>query len=64
MQVPQDEKVPIVGQRNEVLVVPLKLTNREIRQALLTIARQMMPQVTTDIGPRLNSLESSMNYML
>ena len=38
-QVPQGDKVPTVKGGNDVPVVPLELTNREIREAMLALAR-------------------------
>ncbi|TMW98873.1 hypothetical protein EJD97_003365 [Solanum chilense] len=48
-QVPQGvqgDQVPIEGQGNEVPVVPLEMTNGEIREALLSIARALTTHPT------------------
>ena len=37
-QVSQGDQVPIMGGGNDVLVVPSKMNNGEIREALITLA--------------------------
>ena len=44
VQVAQDKQVPIANQRDEISVVPLDMTNEEVRRSLLTLARAMMAQ--------------------
>ena len=50
VQVPQGENVPIVGKGYKFLVVPPDMTNGEIRESLLTLARVMTAQVHRDSG--------------
>ena len=63
-QVLQCAQVPIGGKRNEVPLVPPYFTNGEIREALLALARTMTTRVSRDVGPTVNSLESTMTYRL
>ena len=60
----QDYQVPIVEGGNEVPVVHPVMANGEIREALLTLARAMTTQVNRDIGPRVNTVESTMTSRL
>ena len=71
VQIPQDaqvphqgDQVPIGGEGNEVLVVPVDMNNGEIREALLALARAMITHVTRDIVPRVNALESTITSRL
>lgn len=57
---PQDEQVAIANQGNKALVVPLDMTNEEVRGVVLTLARAMTPQANKDIGPRVNAVEDFM----
>ncbi|TMX02267.1 hypothetical protein EJD97_022190 [Solanum chilense] len=59
-----NDQVPIVEGLNEVLIVPQEIANREIREALLTIARAVTTQVNRDIGPRVNAMQSTMTAIL
>ena len=61
---PQGDQVPIVGEGNEVLVVSPDMTNGEIREALLSLARSMTTHVNRGIEPRVNVLESIMTSRL
>ena len=45
-------------------LVPLEMANGEIREALLTLARAMTTQVNRDIGPSVNTMESTMTSRL
>ena len=45
-------------------MVPPDMTNGEIKESLLTLARATMTQVNRDIGPRVNALESTMTSIL
>ncbi|XP_049368005.1 uncharacterized protein LOC125832861 [Solanum verrucosum] len=60
----QGEQVPLGNQGNEVLVVPLDMTNEEIRSAYLTLARAMMAQANRDVGTRVNANESTVALRL
>ena len=66
-QVPQGfegDQVPIVGGSNCVLLVTPKLTNREIREAFLDLARAFTNQVNLSMETRVNVVESTMIYIL
>ena len=56
-QVPQGDQVPIGGQGKEVSMVPPEMTNGEIREALLAIARVLNTHVNMGIAPRVNVVE-------
>ncbi|TMX05787.1 hypothetical protein EJD97_024853 [Solanum chilense] len=60
----QSDQVPIVEGGNDVPVVPLELTNREIREALLALARAVTTQVTLSMKPRVNVVEKTMTSRL
>lgn len=64
VQVPQGEQVSIVGQWNEVPVVSPDMTNGEIKEALLILARAMTTQVNRDAWPKVNALQSTMTCIL
>ena len=49
---------------NDVSVVPRELTNREIREALLSLAQAVTTQVNSSIEPRFNVVETTMTYRL
>lgn len=49
---------------NEVLMVPLDMTNAEIREVVLVLSRVMTTHVNRGIEPRLNALEITMNSRL
>ena len=49
-------QVPIVGGGNDVAVVPLEMTNGEIREALITLARALTTHVNMGIAPRVNDV--------
>ncbi|TMW99506.1 hypothetical protein EJD97_002428 [Solanum chilense] len=51
---PQGDKVQIVKGGNDFLVVHRELTNREIREAFLALARAMTTQVNFSMHPRIN----------
>lgn len=42
----------------------LDMTNKEIRAAILTLLQPMMTHANKDVGPRMNSLESTMVSIL
>ena len=63
-KVPQGYQVPIVGGGDDGPGVPPKLTNGEIREALITLARALTTHVNIVIAPRLNVLESTMTSRL
>ena len=50
-------QIPIVGGGNDVAVVPLEMTNGEIREALLILTRVFTTHVNKGIKPRLNVVE-------
>ncbi|TMX05337.1 hypothetical protein EJD97_024185, partial [Solanum chilense] len=60
----QGVQLPIRGQGNEVIVVPPEMTNREIRDALLTFVRAMTTHVNRGIERRVNVVESTMTTRL
>lgn len=60
----QGQKVPILCQGYEVLMVSLDMTNWEIRDPLFTLAGAMTAQVYSDFGPRVNALQSTMTSRL
>ena len=45
-------------------MVPSGMTNGEIREALLALARALNTHVTRDVGHEVNALESTMTYRL
>ena len=45
-------------------MVPYEISNGEIREALLTLDRAMTTQVNRDIGPSVNTMESTMTSRL
>ncbi|TMX03198.1 hypothetical protein EJD97_017733 [Solanum chilense] len=61
---PQSVIFPIGCQGNEVPVVSPEMTNGEIREALLTLARALTTHVNRGIEPRVNIVESTMTYRL
>ena len=61
---PQSDQVPIGGEGNHVLAFPPDMTNREIRETLLSLSLAMTTHVTRDIDPRLNYMESMMTSRL
>ncbi|TMW89911.1 hypothetical protein EJD97_016460 [Solanum chilense] len=63
-QVYQGDQVPIVGGGNDVLVVPPKMTNGDIREALLTLVRSLTTNMNRGIEPRVNVVESTMTSRL
>ena len=42
VHVSQGEKVPIVFEGNEIIVVPLNMTNREMKEALFDLDRGLL----------------------
>ena len=52
------------GEGNEVPMVPPKMTNGEIIEALLALARAMTTHVNRGDEPRVNAMESTMNSRL
>ena len=57
-------QVPIEHQGNEFSVVPLAMTNGEIRLALHTLARALTTHVNRGTEPRVNIVESTMTSRL
>ena len=49
---------------NEVPVVPPEMTNGEIIEALLALARAMTTHVNRGVEPRVNAMESTMTSRL
>ena len=71
IQVPQDAQVPpqsdqvlIGGEGNHFLAFPPDMTNREIRETLLSLSLAMTTHVPRDIDPSLNYMESIMRSRL
>ena len=60
-QVPKGDQLPIVGEGNED---PPKLTNRDIREAFIFIARVVTTQVNLSLVPRGNVVERTMTSRL
>ena len=56
---PQGKHAPNVGGGNEVLVVPSELNNREIREALLALARAVTTQSNFNMDPRVKYMENT-----
>ena len=54
----------LLGGGNDVLVVPSKLTNQEIREALFALARAVTTQVNLRLYSRLNVVQSTMTSRL
>ena len=53
---PQGDQVFFLGGGNEIPVVPPVMANGYIREALLTLARDMTTQVNRDSRPRVNAM--------
>ena len=49
-----------MGQGNEVSIVPVEITNGELREALLSITRALTNDVNMAIAPTMNVFESTM----
>ena len=64
VQVPHVEEVPIVCQGNEAPVVPLDITNEEVRGDLPTLAYAKTAQANQDTRHRINPIESTMTSRL
>ncbi|TMW86493.1 hypothetical protein EJD97_021303 [Solanum chilense] len=60
----RNAQVPIVEEGDDVLVVPPEMTNREIRESLITLARPMITHVNIGVTPRVNSMEGTMTSIL
>lgn len=58
--IPQGIQVPIGGQGNDVLVIPPEITNGEIREALVAVARAVTTHVNKGIEPVINFVERTM----
>ncbi|TMW81050.1 hypothetical protein EJD97_012431 [Solanum chilense] len=64
-QIPaQGVQVTIGGEGNEVRLVPPEMTNGEIREALLDLARSMTTYVNRGIEPKVNIVESTITSRL
>ena len=61
---PQGDQVPLGGEGNEDTVVPPDMTNRQIREALLSLVRTMTTHVNRGIEPMVNAIESTMTSRL
>ncbi|TMW96435.1 hypothetical protein EJD97_007363 [Solanum chilense] len=61
---PQGVQVPIKGEGNEFLVGPPDMTNGEIIEVLLALARAMTTHVNKGVEPRVSSMESTMKSIL
>ena len=61
---PLGDQVPIKGEGNEVLLVPLGRTNGESIQALFSFARIMTNHVNRVVDSRVNAIESTMTSRL
>ena len=60
----QGDQVPIVEGGNDVQVVPPELSNSDIREALLALARDITTQANLNMVPRMNVVKSSMTSRL
>ena len=56
----RDAQVPNAGGGNDVSVVPPEMSNVEIREAFLTLARALTTHVNRGIEPRVNVVDSTM----
>ena len=63
-QVSQGEQVPIANRKNKVLLVPMDMSNEEVRGDSLTLAWSTTTQADIEVGPRVNALESTMTSRL
>ena len=61
---PRVDQVPIVGEGNDVLMVPIDMTNGDIRESLLSLARSIITHVNRVVEPRVNAFESTMTSRL
>ena len=64
VHVPQVEQIPVSNQRNDVSVVLLEMTNENVRGYLLILVRVITAQANRYVGPRINSLQSTMTCRL
>ena len=64
LQCAQGDQVPIVGEGNEVSVVPPYMTNGETREDLITLAQALTTHVYMGLAPRVNVVENTMNSRL
>ena len=60
----QGTQVSIVEGGNDISVVPPKLSNSDIREALLALARAMTTNVKLSMVPRVNLVEITMKSRL
>ena len=63
-QVTQGDHVPIVEGSNDIPVVPLELSDGDVREALLALAQAVITQVNLTMVPRVNVVESTMTSRL
>ena len=63
-QVPQGDQVPFLGGGNDVPVVAPELSNSDIRDTLLALARSMTSQANLRMVPRVNVVNSTMTSRL
>ncbi|TMW95587.1 hypothetical protein EJD97_008631 [Solanum chilense] len=64
LQGARNTQVPIVEGGNDVPVVPLEMTNGEIRETLLALALAITTYVNRCVDPRVNAMESTMTSRL
>ncbi|TMW97437.1 hypothetical protein EJD97_005529 [Solanum chilense] len=57
---PQGDEVPILEVVNDFLAVPLELSNRDIREAFLTLARAVTTHENSSMVPIVNVVENTM----
>ncbi|TMW94622.1 hypothetical protein EJD97_010004 [Solanum chilense] len=62
--VPQDDQFHIGGKGNNVLLIPPKLSNSDIREVLLALTRVVTTQVNSIMQPKVNFVESTMKSSL
>ncbi|TMW89773.1 hypothetical protein EJD97_016640 [Solanum chilense] len=63
-QCAQGDQVHIVGGGNDVPVDPPELSNRDIREAFISLARAMTTQANLSMVTRVNVVESTMTSRL
>ena len=60
----QGDQIPIVEGGNDFLMVSPEVSNRDIREAFVDLARAVTTLVNLSMVPRINFLESSMKSRL
>ena len=61
-KVSKGHQIHIVGRGNDVTVIPPKMTNVEIREALIFLAWTLTSHVNIGIALTMNVVESTMTY--